>query len=240
VAATERIAASLASADKQIAQATAELDQERRAHEAAEALALDLGGRLKEALRAHETLERESSLWRLRAEAAALPSEQARAVLCEREEEAQRLKQQVHRLETELRDARSALNSAVRTQALRENDLRELQGRYAAVQREQEASQELLTRLAERLAVAQRYFEKLAMVSGPDTLTADAKAPLVVPTSVAKPKARSPRRPAAGAGAATAQGNVETADAASPGQAPGTSLSSANSRKVSAPRKSRG
>jgi hypothetical protein len=138
-----------------------ELAQERAAHQGAEELALEFGGKLKEAMercdaRSAEVAELQRQLEQTRRQLQTERSADRRQV-GDLEVQSQRVAQ----LEAELRDNRRALNVAVRTQALREQDLRDLQERYAAMQREQDASQELVTRLAERLSVAQRYFDQL-------------------------------------------------------------------------------
>jgi hypothetical protein len=75
-------------------------------------------------------------------------------------------RQRLLALQDELRNSQRALNAAVRAQALRENDLQELQERYAALMRDQRGTQELLTKLTDRLTVAHRYYEELALAAG--------------------------------------------------------------------------
>jgi len=85
-------------------------------------------------------------------------------------------RQRLLALEDELRNSQRALNAAVRAQALRENDLQELQERYAALMRDQGGTQELLTKLTDRLTVAHRYYEELALAAGRESM------PATVPT----------------------------------------------------------
>lgn len=67
------------------------------------------------------------------------------------------------KLKSELEEARQTASLTVKLQLLRETDLRELQSRYQAVQLQQQQQHELLTKLAQRLGVATRYFEQLSV-----------------------------------------------------------------------------
>jgi hypothetical protein len=108
-------------------------------------------------------------------------------------------------LQEELRDARRALNVAVRTQALRENDLRELQVRYGRLLQEHDASQNLLAKLAERLTAAQQYFAQLAP---PSAHPSDA------PVAVGRTKPRTTGREAqAGSGQPAAPATLQAPEA---------------------------
>jgi chromosome segregation ATPase len=109
-----------------------------------------------------------------------------------------------HTIAEELTRTRRAFDIAVRTHALREGDLRDLQERYARLSCEHQETRELLSRLAQRLMVAQDYFRRLALPDGAVPHGAgrapiepvDALGPVELPdTNVpAKPKAASRRR----------------------------------------------
>jgi hypothetical protein len=157
----EQMAALRHELEAQIDRLHEELAQTRTAHQGAEDLALELGRELKEAIRHRNECANEAATLREQLEQAHGLLDEERAAARQRAAEAGAQRLCIIQLEAELRDNRRALNVAVRTQALREHDLRELQERYAKIQREQDASQELVTRLAERLTVAQRYFDQL-------------------------------------------------------------------------------
>jgi hypothetical protein len=142
-----------------------ELAQARAAYQGAEELALEFGRKLKESMERRDASASEVAALQQQLEQARGQLDDERAAARRQADETQAQRLCIAQLEAELRDNRRALNLAVRTQALREQDLRELQERYAAIQLEQDASQELVTRLAERLTVAQRYFEQLAAES---------------------------------------------------------------------------
>jgi hypothetical protein len=134
-----------------------------------------------EKLAADRATEIESLQLRLDAQQAAARAQtvQAEAAAVERERQLQELKrerdearQRLLALEDELRSGQRALNAAVRTQALRENDLQELQERYSALMRDQRGTQELLTKLTDRLTVAHRYYEELALTAGQESMPA--------------------------------------------------------------------
>jgi exonuclease VII small subunit len=70
---------------------------------------------------------------------------------------------QIQQLTKELTEARQTVNLSVKMQALREADLRDLQGRYQTTLQEQQSQHELLTRLGQRLTTANQYFHQLAL-----------------------------------------------------------------------------
>jgi hypothetical protein len=105
----------------------------------------------------HELQERHSALTR--------DQDEARAALADS-------RQRLHVLEDELLSSQRALSAAVRAEALRESDLHELQERYSALMRDQRGTQELLTKLTDRLIVANRYYEELALAAGQESMPA--------------------------------------------------------------------
>lgn len=155
----------------------------RAAHQGAEELALEFGGKLKELIQWRDTRNAEFDKLHRQMEQAVARADEEHAKAGQIADELAVQRARLASLESELRDNRRALNVAVRTQALREHDLRELRERYAAIQREQDASEELVARLAERLTAAQRYFDQMKV--GPATVTTSA---LSVGTSKAQGK----------------------------------------------------
>ncbi|HEX5686729.1 MAG TPA: hypothetical protein VFY73_22195 [Ideonella sp.] len=81
-------------------------------------------------------------------------------------------RQRLQVLEGELLSSQRALSAAVRAEALRESDLHELQERYSALMRDQRGTQELLAKLTDRLIVANRYYEELALAAGQESMPA--------------------------------------------------------------------
>jgi hypothetical protein len=82
----------------------------------------------------------------------------------ERDELMQRLAEAESRESRTLRqveEARDALALAVRIQAQRENDLADLQNRYRSLHEENASQRDLLTRVSERLTLANEYFKQL-------------------------------------------------------------------------------
>jgi len=84
------------------------------------------------------------------------------AVLTDRQAQAREAAEREAQLNGELHEARQTASLSVKLQMLRDADLRELQSRYEAVQQQQQQQHELLTKLAQRLSVATRYFEQLS------------------------------------------------------------------------------
>jgi len=160
-------------ADRAMQERDAALSAAHGALAAAEKLAADRAAAI-------ETLQKRLGEQQLAADASADEAEaaagerehQLQAAQRERDEAQTALteaRQRLVALEGELRNSQRALNAAVRVQALRENDLQELQERYAALMRDQRGTQELLTKLTDRLTVAHRYYEELALAAGQES-----------------------------------------------------------------------
>lgn len=80
----------------------------------------------------------------------------------EREALNKRAGEQAAKLSQELAEARQTASLTVKLQMLREADLRDLQQRYQAAQAQQQSQHELLSKLAQRLSLANRYFQQLS------------------------------------------------------------------------------
>lgn len=80
----------------------------------------------------------------------------------EREALNKRAGEQAAKLNQELAEARQTASLTVKLQMLREADLRDLQQRYQAAQAQQQSQHELLSKLAQRLSLANRYFQQLS------------------------------------------------------------------------------
>lgn len=70
--------------------------------------------------------------------------------------------EQAAKLNQELAEARQTASLTVKLQMLREADLRDLQQRYQTAQAQQQSQHELLSKLAQRLSLANRYFQQLS------------------------------------------------------------------------------
>lgn len=88
---------------------------------------------------------------------------QTAAVIHERDDQAKHSRDQLARVSQELVAARQTASLSVKLQMLRESDLRDLQLRYQAALAQQQSQHELLTKLAQRLSLANQYFQQLSI-----------------------------------------------------------------------------
>jgi len=73
------------------------------------------------------------------------------------------VQKQIEKLTKELNEAKQTVSLSVKLQMLKEGDLKDLQERYQVVLLTQKKQYELLTKLSQRLNVAAKYFNPIAL-----------------------------------------------------------------------------